>query len=79
MTTRYAVQVRKYVEVCTDPMRRFYNGAWASSEMRLTEWETLLIYSNQEDAVDTAATFARANRDREYRVQLEESNHETSN
>lgn len=38
---RYTIWRRKFIEVCTDPQRRYYNGTWFSSEFIWTEWEVL--------------------------------------
>ena len=67
----FTLWVRYKREVCTDPQRRCYNGAWASSEMRWTEWTDLLDYHTLAEAEDTKAVFEKCNadlKDREYKI-----------
>jgi hypothetical protein len=41
MTEYVTIEQRALREVCTDPQRRCYNGAWFSSEMQWSGWEVL--------------------------------------
>lgn len=66
--TRYTLWVNKQIEVCTDPLRRCYNGAFASSEMRWTGWQPLCDPKTLEDGEDTMATFQRLNPTRKYKL-----------
>ena len=65
------LQVRKKTEVCTDPQRRCYNGAFASSEMQWTDWETLLTTHqrcSEDDLRSSMSAFKTTNPDHEYRI-----------
>jgi len=65
---RYTVQFRKRVVVCTDPQKRCYNGQFASSEIRWTDWEDVYT-TTLEDAKDAIETFTKINgKSREYRI-----------
>ena len=69
--SRWHLQYRSLVEVCTDPQRRCYNGASASSEMRWTEWKTLLSAwgsRTKEDLENSLKTYQQINPKDEYRV-----------
>ena len=44
---KFTLWVRYKREVCTDPQRRYYDGAWARSEMRWTEWTDLYLIEAQ--------------------------------
>ena len=48
----YTVEIRKYVEVNTDPHRRCYNGCHFSSEIRALPWEAIESGVRQERVED---------------------------
>ena len=59
---RYLVQSRERVEVCTDPQRRCYNGAFASSEMQWTPWATLYPIRGREEAEKSVQNWTELNK-----------------
>lgn len=68
---RHFLEVRKKIEVCTDPQMRCYYGVFAKSEMRWTPWEEVLgTHSGLtlEGLEDTMSTFKKINPEREYRI-----------
>jgi hypothetical protein len=60
--------VRRKIEVCTDPQRRCYNGAFARSEWVWGEWMDLFDLSSWESAEESRAFYSEINPTREYRV-----------
>lgn len=44
------IEHRAFVEVCTDPQRRCYDGAWFSSEFQWTAWSDLESFVKLENA-----------------------------
>lgn len=68
----FTLWFRSHIEVNTDPQRRCYDGCHARSEMQWTGWGEIITYRMCEDneaaAKDSAVTFKRINRNREYLV-----------
>jgi hypothetical protein len=54
----YNIEVRRHVEVNTDPQRRCYNGCHASSEIQVTSWE-VLVSAVEDNAVESKLKFWR--------------------
>lgn len=73
MTGRVILEERRREEVCTDPQGRCYNGAFASSELRWTEWGGAIPYRSEEDARGALETFQKINPKRQYRIRPEEN------
>jgi hypothetical protein len=67
------LQVRKKVEVCTDPQRRCYDGVWASSKWVWTEWSDVYRPRTREDAEDSVRTYREINPQHQYRI-IEDAN-----
>jgi len=65
---RHTVWFRRKVEVCTDPQRRCYDGAFFSSEIVWSGWDSICTYSTKEIAESSAATFQGINKKDEYLV-----------
>lgn len=63
---RHTLWFRKQIEVCTDPLRRCYDGFWAKSELQWTGWGEICTYSSKEIAESSGRTFKRINPGSEY-------------
>ncbi len=46
----YILQHRVLLEICTDPLRRCYDGVFAKSELRWSAWSDLGYYDTEEQA-----------------------------
>lgn len=64
----YQLEVRRLIEVNTDPQRRCYYGAHAKSELVWAEWTELFTSANRASLEETMGVFQRANPARKYRI-----------
>lgn len=75
-TTLYIIQSRELRTVCTDPQRRCYDGAFASSEKRWEGWKDLHPVRGKEAAEEAVRSWTSYNensgRTIEYRAVPEE-------
>lgn len=62
------LQFRKLVEVNTDPLCRYYNGAYFSSEMVWTPWADLYEVIDENDGTEAVRSFSLINKNSEYRL-----------
>lgn len=55
--TRFAIEHRRLVEVCTDPLRRCYHGVFAKSELQWTAWSELETWPKTREEVEQRMEF----------------------
>lgn len=57
--TRFVIENRRLVEVCTDPLRRCYNGVFFSSEFQWTAWTALESWPESMEVAERRLEFWR--------------------